>query len=117
MISAKVDSMPERLDALFSISSEHPSLEGHFPGHPVVPAVVLLNEVERLVKQKCFGFRLSEFTQAKFMQLVFPGQNICLQADMDVANDTEIKVKFTLMNEDGRLCVKGSCLFFKELEL
>jgi len=28
-----------------AISTDHPALPGHFPGHPVVPGVVVLDEV------------------------------------------------------------------------
>ncbi len=29
----------------FCISKEHPSLAGHFPGNPIVPAVVMLDRI------------------------------------------------------------------------
>jgi len=29
----------------FIISADHPSVAGHFPGNPIVPAVVILDEV------------------------------------------------------------------------
>ena len=29
----------------FSIAPDHPALEGHFPGQPIVPAVVILDAV------------------------------------------------------------------------
>ncbi len=29
----------------FSVPANHPSLEGHFPGNPIVPGVVILDEI------------------------------------------------------------------------
>jgi 3-hydroxymyristoyl/3-hydroxydecanoyl-(acyl carrier protein) dehydratase len=29
----------------FSVGSEHPALPGHFPGHPIVPGVLVLDRV------------------------------------------------------------------------
>lgn len=36
---------PQRHAAQFRIGADHPALPGHFPGRPVVPGVVILDEV------------------------------------------------------------------------
>ena len=35
----------DRHSATLSVPAQHPSLAGHFPGNPIVPGVVLLDEV------------------------------------------------------------------------
>ena len=51
----------------FSVPPDHPSLPGHFPGNPVVPGVVLLDEVFA-----CLPPGLTLLT-AKFTAPVLPG--------------------------------------------
>ena len=34
------------------ISKDHPALPGHFPGHPVVPGVLVLDEVIETLKEE-----------------------------------------------------------------
>jgi len=59
----------------FTISSDHPSLPGHFPGHPVVPGVVVLERVMEAV-EATHGRALERLRlpQVKFMQPLLPGQ-------------------------------------------
>jgi 3-hydroxymyristoyl/3-hydroxydecanoyl-(acyl carrier protein) dehydratase len=55
----------------FIITKDHPSLAGHFPDNPVVPGVVILDQVishwNRVYKKKITGF-----PQAKFIQILKP---------------------------------------------
>ena len=60
----------------FTVPDSHPSLPGHFPGHPVVPAVVLLAEVADLLLAAHPGRRLSGLQAAKFAVPVLPGQTV-----------------------------------------
>ena len=53
-----------------SIPADHPALPGHFPKHPIVPGVVLLELVEALLARH--GYRVRECPQAKFLAPVAP---------------------------------------------
>ena len=56
------------------IAADHPAFEGHFPGRPIVPAVVLLAEalaaIEAATGIAGSGWNLSS---AKFLVPVLPG--------------------------------------------
>lgn len=55
---------------------DHPAFAGHFPGRPIVPGVVLLDQVLLLAEQT-HGAALWTIAQAKFLRTVGPGE--CLQ--------------------------------------
>jgi len=64
---------------VFSISKHHPSLAGHFPGNPVVPAVVMLDELILGVNGVYADLNIQGFKQVKFLQPVVPGEPIEVQ--------------------------------------
>lgn len=56
------------LKAAFTIPEEHPSLEGHFPDHSIIPGVVTLDFVVRGLLEQLPGASLSGIPQMKFLQ-------------------------------------------------
>lgn len=57
------------------IAMDHPSLEGHFPGNPIVPGVVILDEVFQAVTAWRDGTRVRRIVSAKFTAPLKPGES------------------------------------------
>jgi len=66
--------------ATLTIAAEHPALVGHFPGVPIVPGVLLLDEVLRTAETQLGvppqHWRISA---AKFLKPVRPGETLTLE--------------------------------------
>ena len=70
------------MHAALDLSADHPSFAGHFPGYPVLPGAVLLDEALRAIA----GARSLDLTQwqvssVKFLELVRPGDALDLEHD------------------------------------
>ncbi len=71
-----------------SIPHDHPSLAGHFPGHPVVPGVVLLDEVLSLVRERSGGVQsVAGLPLVKFSSPLRPGEVVTIHVDLDGATE------------------------------
>lgn len=61
----------------FRVPADHPCLPGHFPGRPVVPGVVLLDEALALVLAALGGGRrVAGMPSVKFTAPVLPGDEV-----------------------------------------
>ena len=58
----------------FSVAHDHPSLPGHFPGHHVVPGVVVLERVIDAIEHGHGPLGALRLPQVKFMQPLLPGE-------------------------------------------
>lgn len=62
-----------RLEFEVRVAADHPSFEGHFPGNPIVPGVVLLDAVIANV-ELATGCRINRVQQAKFHSVLRPNE-------------------------------------------
>ncbi|MGB7757441.1 MAG: hypothetical protein WBL23_15405 [Salinisphaera sp.] len=60
-------------DHIFTIDAGHRCLDGHFPGAPIVPGVVLLDHVGRAATNR-YGGRLRRIVRCKFVAVLHPGE-------------------------------------------
>ena len=67
----------------FSITPDHPSLPGHFPGQPVVPGVVVLERVIDAIEAGHGPLGALRLPQVKFVQPLLPGETARIVLDGD----------------------------------
>lgn len=58
----------------FSIPADHPSLPGHFPGRPVVPGVLVLDQVVAAIEATQGPLPPLRLPQVKFVAPLLPGE-------------------------------------------
>lgn len=71
--------------AAAAVPSDHPCLAGHFPGRPVVPAVLLLELVAEALRHELGEVGVIGVPSAKFLRPVLPQQPIELRLRADPA--------------------------------
>ena len=96
------ESTTDKLKARITIDGEHRLFEGHFPGFPVTPGVVLL-EITRQILGKALGkdLMLSGAKDIKFTRPVIPAQHTEIDLEMNIDKaDGEILVNAVFSGED-----------------
>lgn len=82
------------------VAADHPSLPGHFPGSPLVPGVMLLEQVA-LALRDWRGQRLVRVSEAKFVAPLLPAQDAVV-----ALTETDGRLRFEI-RRDGELLARG----------
>ena len=95
-------------DRIVTIGVDHPSLAGHFPGHPVVPGVVMLGEIMNAIRE--MAKETIEFVgmpSAKFMTPLNPGEPLTIT----LAQQDDEATEFTCTT--GSRLIASGCLRYR----
>ncbi|HEU0276787.1 MAG TPA: hydroxymyristoyl-ACP dehydratase [Rhodanobacteraceae bacterium] len=92
--------MSERHVASLRIGADHPALAGHFPGHPVVPGVVLLQRVAAALSA-WRGQRVARL-DVKFLRPLLPDETARIALAGAAA-----RIDFEITRGDGAVLARG----------
>jgi acyl-coenzyme A synthetase/AMP-(fatty) acid ligase len=87
----------DSLERDWRVPTDHPAFAGHFPGRPILPGVVLLDEALRAARELAPGARGWTIPQAKFLQPVLPGD--ALRLSLSALPSTGFAFTFTRAGE------------------
>jgi 3-hydroxymyristoyl/3-hydroxydecanoyl-(acyl carrier protein) dehydratase len=91
-------------EAICIIRADHPSLPGHFPGAPLVPGVVILDEVITTLAEWRENSQLTGIRIVKFLAPLKPEQPFTVS--LSVTNKDAGEVRFCCRAEE-RVIVEG----------
>ena len=86
-----------------TIPADHPSLPGHFPGQPIVPGVVILDEVSAALRNWRADCQVTVIRLVKFLVPLKPEQPFTISLSSGTAAD---EIDFSCRAED-RLIMQG----------
>lgn len=100
------------------IRPDEPQFEGHYPGNPIMPGVLLCEACFQAAavyigKQHLSGKTGSEgvpvlgrVNQARFRQIVVPGDELTIEVKLNEVASKFFMMSGTIKNQDGKLCLR-----------
>lgn len=101
-----------QITATIKINKDHHIFDGHFPGHPILPGVCVIQIVKELTEKALEKkLMLSIASNVKFMAVINPQKNDTILFNLELSEvEGTIKMKNTVSFEDT-LALKLSATF------
>lgn len=90
------------------VPAAHPSLPGHFPAEPIVPGVLLLEQVATALRD-WRGQRVASISEAKFMLPLRPDERAEMELRDSGGGEGRSRIRFVIQR-DGDVLARGLVL-------
>lgn len=78
----------------FHIPADHPAFAGHFPGMPITPGVVLLDEaLHAIAADRQMDIQKCKISSVKFLSPVLPDTQLSLHYDINSNGGIQFDIK------------------------
>lgn len=92
-----------------SIPMDHPAFAGHFPGTPIVPGVVLLDEVmHAIVADTGLPAIDWQLSSVKFLSPLKPGESVIIEHEQSANGAIKFEVLCEGLDNNSRQIVAGN---------
>jgi 3-hydroxyacyl-[acyl-carrier-protein] dehydratase len=107
----RLDRAGKRIEAVATVPSDSPVFEGHFPGHPLVPGVLLAETMAQASGYLILA--VLDFTRmpflmgidkARFRSFVTPGASLSIEATLEHEGSGYAVTKARIASDGKRLC-------------
>lgn len=102
-LQSMIETEDGRVRGVFSFSPDFPAFEGHFPGQPVLPAVVQVAAV-RLLAARHLDVKLIpvSLNRSKFKAMVGPNEPMTITISLDQSGN-DVTISFSITSETKKI--------------